>query len=145
MHRSWLPILVAGAMLATPALAGSDFAAYEGRDAVQEGVGGTKIEADGVEFWTTGTPPHRYQILGVISDTRGTGLFSGNAVGNPGVAKRVRSLGGDAVIVLGKDTQIKGAMLNAYGQMMIARRATTQMLVVKYLDVQPQGTAAPQP
>lgn len=133
MKSPWLALGIAIALIGLPAMAGADFAAYEGKGAISEGQGGTKIEKDGVEFWTTGAPPHRYQVLGMLSDTRGTGLFSGAAVGDSGVAKRVLSLGGNAVIVLGKDTQIKGGMINAYGQMMIARRATTQMLVVKYL------------
>lgn len=124
-------------MLGFPALAGSSFAPYEGKDAVVDGQGGTKVAADGVDFWTLGTPPHRYQVLGVITDTRGSGLFSGEAIGNPGIAKRVKSLGGDAVIVMGRDTQVSGGMVNPYGQMMLARRNTTQMLVVKYLDAQP--------
>ncbi len=117
---------------ATPSDAGTTYATYEGKDSITEGQGGTKVTADGVDFWTTGTPPHRYQILGILTDTRGMGLLSGEAIGNGGLAKRVKELGGSAVVVLGRDTQIKGAMVIG-GNVGLARRATTQMLVVKYL------------
>lgn len=124
------------ALSAGHAVAGTDFAAYEG-PALAHGVGGTKISTAGVDFWTTGSPPQDYRILGVLDDTRGTGLFSGKAIGGAGVARRVKELGGDAVIVLGSDTSIKGAMIMSGGMVGIARRAHTRLLVVKYEDAGP--------
>lgn len=121
-------------------MAGMRFAAYEGRDSITEGQGGTKVEKDGVEFWTSGAPPHRYQVLGLLADERGTGIFHPDAVGSANVAKRIRDLGGDGAIVLGRDSQVSGAMLNGYGQVMVARRNSTRMMVVKYL---PAPTPSP--
>lgn len=126
-------IVVLASALALPAVAGTTYAAYEGGDAITEGRGGTKVTTDGIDFWTSGAPPHRYQVLGILTDTRGTGLLSGAAVGNSGLAKKVRELGGSAAVVMGRDTQVHGAMVIG-GNVALARRATTQLMVVKYLD-----------
>lgn len=128
-----IAIVLASAAIAGPALAGANFAPYEGKDAIAEGRGGTRVTKDGVDFWTTGEPPRRYQVLGVLSDKRGTGALSGKAIGG-GTAKHVREIGGDAAIILGEDTQAVGAMVMQGGMVGVARRKTTQMLVVKYLD-----------
>ena len=124
-------------LAAGPALA-ADFAAYDGKDVMRDGTGGTKIVTDGVEVWTTGTPPHHYRILGVLTDKRGTGLLSGSATGGS-VARHIRSLGGDGAIILDRDEQMRGAIISN-GVVGIARRATTQLLVVKYEDPPAQPT-----
>lgn len=124
--------LVVALTAPTPAWAGSRFAAYEGRGALAEGQGGTKVTTDGVDFWTTGSPPRKYQILGVLTDQRGSGLFSGSPTGS-GVAKKITSLGGSAAILLGSESEVSGAMVTN-GVVGVARRNTTQLLVVKYLD-----------
>lgn len=119
-----------------PALARSAFQPYEGKDAVQEGRGGAKTIVDGVEFWTMGDPPRRYQIVGLITDTRGTGLFSGKAVG-PGTAKKIREVGADAGIVLDESESIRSYLMT--GDMaMAARRKTAVIVAVKYLDDEPK-------
>jgi hypothetical protein len=56
-------------MYAAPALA-SEFLAYDGKDAIHDGRGGERKTVDGVDFWMTGDPPHRYQVLGSIVDRR---------------------------------------------------------------------------
>ncbi|MFL5297806.1 MAG: hypothetical protein ACJ798_15635 [Phenylobacterium sp.] len=140
MKSSLLVSFIAAALLACSQAVAADFAAYDGKDAVREGEGGTKVVTDGIEFWTSGAPPHRYRILGVLTDQRGTGLLSGSATGNS-VAKHIRSLGGDGAIVLGRDEHVRGAVISN-GMVGILRRATTQLLVVKYEDGPP--TAAPQ-
>jgi hypothetical protein len=53
---------------------------YEGPDAVQTGTGGAKITKNGVDFWTNGTPPRRYQIFGFLTDTLQDKLLSGHAM-----------------------------------------------------------------
>lgn len=131
--RILLAAIVAVVLTGGSAHAGANFAPYEGQDAIAEGRGGTRVTKDGVDFWTTGEPPRRYQVLGVLSDKRGTGALSGKAIGGS-TAKHVRELGGDAAIILGEDTQAVGAMVMQNGMVGVARRKTTQMLVVKYLD-----------
>ena len=105
MLRKWVIVL---AFFASPTWAGSRFSTYEGPDAVQTGTGGAKITKDGVDFWTDGTPPRKYQILGFLTDTRQDKLLSGHAIGSSGLAKRVREAGGDALIVMGQDERNSG-------------------------------------
>lgn len=126
-------IFLAALLASTPAIAGTKFAAYEGRDTVQEGQGGTRVEAHGVDFWTTGAPPRRYEILGVLSDTRGAGPLHGEAVGSKRVAAQIRERGGQAAILLDQDSQVRGGVV-AGGAVMLARRNTTKLLVIRYVD-----------
>ena len=64
------------AAMASPSFAGTEFLAYEGRNTIHEGQGGNKKVVEGVEFWMSGDPPHRFQVIGSISDRRHeTGLF----------------------------------------------------------------------
>jgi hypothetical protein len=132
-RQSLIAVFALAAAMAGPALAGAKFATYEGRDAVREGEGGTRVEKDGVDFWTTGTPPRRYQVIGILTDKRNDCLLCGNAIGSGSLAKRVKALGGDAVVLLDQSTRVKGAVVN-YGLVTTVRRDTTQLLVVRYLD-----------
>jgi hypothetical protein len=128
-------LILSLALVAGTATAASDFASYDGNDAVREGQGGTKVTTDGVEFWTSGAPPHRYRVLGVLTDSRSSGVFSGSATGSS-VAKHIRSLGGDAAILMSQDSQVRGAFISN-GVAGVIRRNTTQLLVVKYQDPAP--------
>lgn len=109
------------------------FAAYEGLDAIQEGRGGTKVTKDGVDFWTTGAPPRRYQVLGILTDKRGTGILRAEAFGSADVAKKITALGGNAAVLADEEINVIGAVVNG-GVATSVRRATTQILVLKYLD-----------
>jgi len=62
--------VVLGAAVASPAIsvAGPDFLAYEGRNAIHEGQGGEKKTVDGIDFWSNRDPPHRFQVLGSLTD-----------------------------------------------------------------------------
>lgn len=135
--------------LASPAAAGAKFAVYEGKDAVQEGRGGARLTWDGIDFWTTGDPPRRYEVLGVLTDTRGGGILSGDAIGAPSIIKKVKALGGSGVIVLDRSSRQTGTIynnrangtygdgrVNAFGTGIAVpiTRNTTQMLVVRYLE-----------
>jgi hypothetical protein len=84
------------------------------------GEGGARVTAEGVDFWQGGEPPRKYRVLGTIVDRRGTGRFAGKAIGSKGVAKQVRSLGGDAVLVV--------------SQRPAGDEIATTMIVVKYVD-----------
>ena len=136
------------AVATQPADAKTRFERYEARDSIIEGNGGSRIEKDGIDFWTMGDPPRRYQIIGIIRDNRGTGVFHGNAIGSSGIAKKVREVGGDGVILLNQDSALKGiysqgqATANgnqAFGSSFaipIEERVTT-FIVVKYLEPSP--------
>lgn len=154
---------LAAALAAHPLAAKTRYESYEARNSVVEGQGGSRTMKDGVDFWTTGDPPRRYQIIGIIRDNRGTGALHGNAIGSSGIAKKVREVGGDAVIVMNQNSSVKGiwsqGQASAYGNQAygsgisipIEERVTT-FAVVKYLPendsapvAQPPAVNAPQP
>lgn len=121
---------------ASAAQAGLQFAQYEGFGAEQTGTGGTKISKGGVDFWTTGTPPRHYRILGVLTDTRYE-AWGKKAVGSAGVAARIRQFGGDAVILLGREDRSDGAYILPVGSSVIGGndvKTETQLQVIKYLN-----------
>lgn len=138
-------IVLALTLGASPALAKQTFAPYEGRDAVQVGQGGTRIQKHGVDFWTTGTPPRRFRVVGVFTDRRSDKPLSGDAVGSSSVAKKVLEAGGDAVIVQGSEVRVAGFIssgsaqafgntIYGVGRGRAVNKITTDMLVVKYLS-----------
>ena len=124
------------ALLASPAAAGVQFSTYEGADAIQTGSGGAKITKNGIDFWTDGTPPRKYQVLGFITDTRQDKLLSGKAIGSSGLAKRVREVGGDAMIVMGQNERnagIVGGFNNGMAWGRQVHKITTKFAVIRYL------------
>jgi hypothetical protein len=153
--------MLGAVMLLACAHVRQNYAAYDGPAKVYVGEGGTKTIADGIEFWTTGSPPRGYQVLGILTDQRrdnaiGRGSFSGD------VAAYVRSVGGDAVLYMSEAKEFLGtysqrsamatttANAQAYGNaaygtsrttassqgMSVAiRNKATQLLVVRYVDV----------
>lgn len=135
--------------LSQPAFAQAkiDFAVYEGPPQIQVGSGGTKITKNGIDYWTTGTPPRRYQIIGFVQDKRDETWDGGHAVGSPNIAKKVRKAGGDAVIIQSQDEAGKAG---SYGTGMLGglfmgggSKTVTRMLVVRYLpDTSPEAADA---
>lgn len=130
--------LIIGAValsLSAPGQARARFAAYEGPNAIMTGQGGTKVTMNGVDYWTTGTPPRRYQILGVITDGRYEG-WGTRAVGSAKIAKMTLSIGGHALILLDQ-RESKEAYIVPSGTSIIGGesvKTTSSMQVVKYLD-----------
>lgn len=146
---------IAIALASCPVEGKTRYETYEARNSVREGQGGSRISKDGVDFWTIGDPPHRYQIIGIIRDNRGTSHLHGNAIGSSGVVKKVREVGGDAVILLNQNSSVKGIWSQgeayqsgnqAYGSGLsfpIEERVTI-FAVVKYLpDHQPDQREQP--
>lgn len=140
--------LVLAVAAATPALAGAkiDFAAYEGPPKIVQGEGGTKITKNGIDYWTTGTPPRRYQLIGFVQDKRDEDWDGGQAVGSPGVARKVKKAGGDAVIIESQEEAGKGGGAG-YGTglfgilAMGGSKTITRMLVIRYMpDTIPLAT-----
>ncbi|MFC3711017.1 hypothetical protein ACFOMD_00450 [Sphingoaurantiacus capsulatus] len=84
------------------------------------GEGGARVTTGGIDFWQGGEPPRKYRVLGTIVDRRGAGRFAGTAIGSKGVAKQVRALGGDAVLVV--------------SQLPAGDEIATTMTVVKYVN-----------
>lgn len=134
--------LLTGASSA-PALAQAkiDFAEYSGTPIIETGEGGTKIAKNGIDYWTSGKPPRRYQVIGRITDRRSEEWDGGHAVGSPTVAKKVKQAGGSAVIMLeqndvGAGTSGGGSVAGGWGSFfsMGGTKTTTTFIVVKYLD-----------
>ena len=135
MLRRWAIVL---ALIASPAWAGVQFSTYEGPDSVQTGTGGAKITKDGIDFWTDGTPPRKYQVLGFITDSRSDKALSGHAIGSGGLAKRVHEAGGDALIVVDQSKENAGMVgsirLNGWPSWgRTVHEVTTKFVVVRYL------------
>lgn len=127
------------AALASPAFAGSTFAAYEGANSVVTGTGGTKVVDEGIDWWTAGDPPRKFQILGVITDERRDKPLSGKAIGSKSIAKKVNEVGGNAVIVHNQDARASGVVgfanlsgASAFGSSKVVNTITTQLIVIKY-------------
>lgn len=59
-------------LTSAPALAGAKitYSAYEGPASVKTGEGGTKITKNGIDYWTSGTPPRQYEVIGMVQDRR---------------------------------------------------------------------------
>lgn len=154
-------LLLAVAALSSPALAKTKYEAMETREPiVLVGDGGTKTTKHEIDYWTSGSPPRRHQVLGVIKDDRDNHWMSGSAVGSKAVAKLVKRAGGDAVVIISRDSRqtgtVSGGQVNStgnatgscYGYYCTANAngqangtawtsavvvTSTQMVVVKYL------------
>ena len=148
MDKLCISLLVAfGALAASPVQAKQTYASYEGADAVQVGTGGTKLAKNGIDYWTTGSPPRRFQVLGIITDARKNRAFDGDVLGSKSIAKLATKAGGDAVIMGTGDIRNVGTVssfnANAYGNSAwgtgfrrTITRTTTQIIVIRYLPEQ---------
>jgi hypothetical protein len=127
----------------SPALAGAkiEFAEYSGVAIIETGEGGTKITKNGIDYWTSGKPPRRYQVIGRISDRRVEEWDGGHAIGSPTIAKKVKKAGGSAVILLQQDDTGAGSTgVGSFGGGLGSffsvggTKTNTTFVVVKYLD-----------
>jgi hypothetical protein len=110
--------VVGMAALAAPAHAGTQLLAYDGPDAVKHGQGGEKKVVDGVEFWLEGSPPHRFQVLGVLEDERlKTGLIGLIRMSSleKDMARLAHQAGGDAVILADEHDNLQGVIGSSFG------------------------------
>lgn len=149
MGRYLRPAAIIGLSMfaATPALAGAqiEFSAYEGSPVIKTGQGGTKVTKNNFDYWTSGEPPRRYQVIGLITDKRDEEWDGGRAVGSPNVARKVKAAGGDAVIVETQEEAGKtgGGGFNgffAFG----GSKTMTRMLAIKYLPAEDSPNTSPQ-
>jgi hypothetical protein len=93
--------------------ASTDYQPVESRGPlVGQGQWGTRKVVDGVDIWTSGAPPRKYRVLGVIHDTRGAGPLP-LAGYYSGIAAKVKQYGGDAAIEVSSRSQYVGTMSSA--------------------------------
>lgn len=127
--------VAAFALIPPAAWAKVQFSAYDGPAPITTGAGGTKITKNGIDYWTSGTPPRRYQVIGLVTDKRDEEWDGGRAIGSPAVAGKVKKAGGNAVIV---QSQTEGGATGGGGFGGIfalgGSKTMTTMLVVRYLE-----------
>jgi hypothetical protein len=125
----------------------TDFQSWEGRNSVVEGHGGTRKVVDGMDVWTHGDPPRRFQVLGIIEDERPGGLIPMAQLKHD-IVQKARQYGGDAVIFVSSQSQLAGyytagsASAYGYGNSATAfgssttvpiTRRSSSYVVIKYL------------
>ena len=124
-------------LLALPGLIlAADFTPYYGKGEVVEGTGGTMEAIDGVEFWKSGTPPKRYQVIGYIDDTRKVtgwiGKLNLKAQGSK-VAKLAKEHGGDAVIAE-SSTEAPAGLVGSGNTATVVVARSTRFAVIRYVE-----------
>ena len=90
--------------LTTAALFGcaqTNYQRFEGRNGPQivEGQGGTKEVVNGYEIWDNGSPPRRYQVLGVVTVEDFDNVFGRQRIQNA-LSEQIKAAGGDAAVVM---------------------------------------------
>ena len=111
----------------------SDYQPYEGRNNVHEGVGGTQVVVNRVDFWANGTPPRKFAILGVVTSAIGSG-YGDEAIIRSSVASRAKQVGGDAAIQINNNTTFSGIIQFAPNIYTAASTRTMSFAVIKYLN-----------
>lgn len=127
-------IVVGFIAVALAGCASTEYRAYEGKEEIVQGVGGTKDVTDGVEFWMTGTPPHKYKIIGVASGAIGSG-YGADGIIQSSIAGKVKELGGSAaVLITGNTSGPTVGMVYGNAVMIGGGVRELQFAIVKYLD-----------
>jgi hypothetical protein len=92
----------------------TDYQPLESRaPVVREGGYGTRKVVDGVDIWTSGEPPRKYQVLGIINDERLQAPFE-MARYYHDVAAKVKKAGGNGAIEVYSDSQITAIVSNSF-------------------------------
>lgn len=124
------------------------FLPYESTGTPVQGSGGTKMVVEGMEVWSNGEPPRKFNVIGVIEDERPGGPLPMASLTKDVVAK-ARESGGDAIIKVSNQKQVTGYVTNGsatiHGSSNYARAygsATTvpvsrnysKFVVIKYVE-----------
>jgi hypothetical protein len=72
---------------------------------IRAGGQGTRKIVDGVDIWTTGEPPRKYQVLGIINDERVQAPFEMQRYYHD-VAAKVKQAGGNGAIEAYSNSQV---------------------------------------
>ena len=68
------------------------------RTAVITGTGGEKTSFHGIDLWTAGLPPQKFEVIGLITDNRPCGMIA-MCSRHYQIASLARQHGGDALIL----------------------------------------------
>jgi len=91
----------------------TDYQPLEARaPVVRQGGYGTRKVVDGVDIWTTGEPPRKYQVLGIINDERLQAPFEMQRYYHD-VAAKVKQAGGNGAIEAYSNSQITAIVSNS--------------------------------
>ena len=91
----------------------TDYQSLESRaPVVREGGYGTRKVVDGVDIWTTGEPPRKYQVLGIINDERLQAPFEMQRYYHD-IAAKVKGAGGNGAIEVYSNSQITAIVSNS--------------------------------
>jgi hypothetical protein len=125
--------LLAGCALYTP----TQFTEWRG-PAEFKGAGGTVRNIDGVDVWTFGEPDRRFKLLGLIEqdyyDNNSVMSFLAGATKDSRIIKAAKEQGGDAIIILRRDSRLLGYSAYSVGTLSANTQTTSIIAVVKYLD-----------
>lgn len=145
--RTWaIAVLIVAMMLflVAPTWA-QEFAAWEGKEKVYEGEGGTRKTVDGIDFWSDGSPPRKFVLIGYITDRRHkTGLLGAMRMSRleSDVARVAREAGADAVILLSAEDETTGRIGtgftppgggNSWGSATDIKKQNTRFAAVRYV------------
>lgn len=145
--------------LLSDTLLAQDFTAYESKG-LRDGDGGAKKTVEGVDFWSEGSPPFKFKIIGVITDRRHkTGLIGKMRMASleTDVAQIAKENGGDGVILAASEAEAVGALGmaqgNSFGNGSVAgfgasvgvQKQNTKYFVVKYYKDEPKPAAEVKP
>lgn len=133
-------LAVTAAVLLLTACASTNFQQYEGRHGpkIVEGQGGTKEAIEGYELWGSGTPPRRYQVLGMTVIEDFDNVFGNQRIRSALVAQ-IKAAGGDAAIAIDASGggQVLGTGLSSTGNVTSVvgfSKKSNRYEIVKYLD-----------
>lgn len=99
-HRSALPshiraLLPAAALILLGACSQTRYYPYVGINEHQGKGPAAKRVINGIDVWSDGTPPRKYELIGVVDDSR-SGFFRDSILQN--VTKKAKEMGGQGII-----------------------------------------------
>lgn len=108
-----------------------DFQPYEGNNSIYQGEGGTKVVVDGVDFWANGSPPRKFEMIGMVVSEVGSGVGDESII-RSAVASEVRKHGGTAAVQVTNNSSFSGIVRIAPGSYMAAGVRRMQFAIVRY-------------
>ena len=125
---------IVGFILLALGCATTDYQAYEGKNNLYEGQGGTKVVVDGIDFWANGSPPRKYTIIGMAVSEVGGG-WGDEAIIRSSVASEVKKQGGDAAIQVNNNSSFAGMVNTAPGVFFAANVKSMKFAIIRYVNV----------
>lgn len=110
----------------------TDYRSYEGNAKQFEGTGGTKVTTDGIDFWSNGSPPRKFVMLGIVTSEIGAG-YGDEYMIRSAVSSKVKQAGGDAAIEMNNNTSFAGVLNTQPGVYFAVSARQMKFAVVKYV------------